>query len=95
MISTQQLCSEIIFFFIPKKTEERIKEKKKLASFCQGQLISATKYVTESFAVGNDFRIKLPLAFGWKFQRENVNQNFTVVSATLMMVILYMCCYVD
>ena len=29
----------------------------------------------ESFIVRTDFKIKLPLAFKWKFQGENVNKN--------------------
>ena len=80
-----------LFIFIPRRAEEGIRKKVKQASFYHGRLISESKYVMEPFIVRTDFKIKLPLAFKWKFQGENVNKNVMVIMATVTMMILYVC----
>lgn len=67
---------EIAFSFSPPEGQrKRTRKKVKQTSFYQGRLTSEIKHVLEPFTVRTDFKMKLPLAFKWKFQGENVNKN--------------------
>lgn len=80
-------------FFCPRRTQER--NKKKVKQVLSGEVDFRTKYVVKPFIVRNYFKRKLPLAFKWKFQEENVNKNVMLIMVTLMMVMLCVCYYMN